>query len=223
MITKIILEEKISAVFKLINSAENIVITAHKGPDGDAVGSSLGLYHFLYSLEKKTNIILPDTPSESLNCLPSFSSILTLEQNEEEVKEILSNCDLIFCLDFNKIDRLGKLAPYIEELKCPKIMIDHHLDYDNFTDVVISHPEIASTSELVFRLICRMGYFSEMNLQTAESICAGMLTDTGGLAYNSNHPEIGQTIVEKQKLDDALEASINSAIEEFKSTYSYNK
>ena len=56
MITKIILEEKISAVFKLINSAENIVITAHKGPDGDAVGSSLGLYHFLYSLEKKRTV-----------------------------------------------------------------------------------------------------------------------------------------------------------------------
>lgn len=190
MITKIILEEKISAVFKLINSAENIVITAHKGPDGDAVGSSLGLYHFLYSLEKKTNIILPDTPSESLNCLPSFNSILTLEKNETEAKEILENCDLIFCLDFNKLDRLGKLAPHIEALNCPKIMIDHHLDYDNFADVVISHPEMASTSELIFRLICRMGYFSDMNLQTAECICAGMLTDTGGLAYNSNHPEI---------------------------------
>ncbi len=190
MITKIILEEKISAVFKLINSAENIVITAHKGPDGDAVGSSLGLYHFLYSLEKKATIILPDTPSESLNCLPSFDSILTLEQNEEEAKQIISECDLIFCLDFNKIDRLGALAPLIEEVSCPKILVDHHLNYDNFTDVIISHPEIASTSELVFRLICRMGYFSDMNLQTAECICAGMLTDTGGLAYNSNHPEI---------------------------------
>ena len=190
MITKIILEEKISAVFKLINAAENIVITAHKGPDGDAVGSSLGLYHFLYSLEKKATVILPDTPTESLNCLPSFDSILSLDKNEEEVKQIISECDLIFCLDFNKLDRLGALAPLIEGVNCPKIMVDHHLNYDNFTDVVISHPEIASTSELVFRLICRMGYFSDMTLQTAECICAGMLTDTGGLAYNSNHPEI---------------------------------
>ena len=88
MITKIILEEKISAVFKLINSANNIVITAHKGPDGDAVGSSLGLYHFLYTLEKKDTVILPDTPSESLNCLPSFDSILTHEKNAEEVNPV---------------------------------------------------------------------------------------------------------------------------------------
>jgi phosphoesterase RecJ-like protein len=199
MITKIILEEKISAVFKLINSANNIVITAHKGPDGDAVGSSLGLYHFLYTLEKKATVILPDTPSESLNCLPSFDSILTHEKNAEEVKQIISECDLIFCLDFNKLDRLGTLAPLIEGVKCPKILVDHHLNYDNFADVIISHPEIASTSELVFRLICRMGYFSEMNLQTAECICAGMLTDTGGLAYNSNHPEIYTIISELLK------------------------
>ena len=190
MITKIILEEKISAVFKLINAAENIVITAHKGPDGDAVGSSLGLYHFLYTLEKKTTVILPDTPSESLNCLPSFDEILTYDKNKEEVEEIVKNCDLIFCLDFNQLDRLGALAPLIEGVTCPKIMVDHHLNYDNFADVIISHPEIASTSELVFRLICRMGYFADMNLQTAECICAGMLTDTGGLAFNSNHPEI---------------------------------
>lgn len=190
MITKIILEEKISAVFKLINSAENIVITSHKSPDGDAVGSSLGLYHFLYSLEKKTNIILPDAPPSSLSCLPSFDEILTLENNKEEVEKIIKECDLIFCLDYNGLNRIAGLAPLLEEVKCPKIMIDHHLNYENFTDVVISHPEMASTSELIFRVICRMGYFADMNLQTAECICAGMLTDTGGLAYNSNHPEI---------------------------------
>ncbi len=190
MITKIILEEKISAVFKLINAAENIVITAHKGPDGDAVGSSLGLYHFLYTLEKKATVILPDTPSASLDCLPSFNDIITYDKNKEEAEEIIKNCDLIFCLDFNKLDRLGTLSTLIEEVTCPKILVDHHLNYDNFADVIISHPEMASTSELVFRLICRMGYFSDMTLQTAECICAGMLTDTGGLAFNSNHPEI---------------------------------
>lgn len=190
MITKIIPEEQIIAVLKAINKADRIVIVSHKGPDGDAVGSSLGLYHFLYSQEKETTVILPDSIPEYLNILPSSKEIMIFEGNENQCTEIIEQCDLIFCLDFNNLSRIGKMETCVGASRARKIMVDHHPNYSEFADVRISHPEIASTSELVFRLICRMGYFSDMTQQSAQCICAGMMTDTGGLAYNSNSPEI---------------------------------
>lgn len=190
MLTKVIPEEKVIATYKAIQRARRIVIVAHKRPDGDAIGSCLGLYHFLYSFERETFVILPDAIPANMSILPSSSEIINFEQNEEHCKTIIAETDLIFCLDFNNLSRIGELGKLIADSAAEKIMIDHHLDYQPFADVCISHPEIASTSELIFRLICRMGYFADMSLQTAECICAGMLTDTGGLAYNSNSPEI---------------------------------
>lgn len=196
MITKVIPEEQIVETLNLINNASKIVIVAHKRPDGDAVGSSLGLYHFLYSQEKETTIILPDGIPDYLQCLPCAKEILNFETQEAEAKKIISECDLIFCLDFNGLDRIGDMASVIGDSPVKKVMIDHHLHNSGFCDVTISHPEIASASELVFRLICRMGYFTEISLECAECICAGMLTDTGGLSYNSNSPEIYSIICE---------------------------
>lgn len=196
MITKVIPEESIVETMNLINKAGKIVIVAHKRPDGDAVGSSLGLYHFLYSQEKETTIILPDGIPDYLQCLPCAKEILNYETQEADARKAISECNLIFCLDFNDISRIGELAGPIGESTVPKVMLDHHLHNSGFCDVTISHPEIASTSELVFRLICRMGYFTEMSLESAECICAGMLTDTGGLTYNANSPEIYSIICE---------------------------
>lgn len=190
MITKVIPEEKVIATYKAIQRAKRIVIVAHKRPDGDAIGSSLGLYHFLYSFERETFVILPDAIPANMSILPSSNEILNYELEPDKCNSILAETDLIFCLDFNNLGRIGALGDVIAQSNAEKIMVDHHLDYQPFADVCISHPEIASTSELVFRLICRMGYFADMTQQTAECICAGMLTDTGGLAYNSNSPEI---------------------------------
>ncbi len=190
MLTKVIPEDKVVATYKAIQRAKRIVIVAHKRPDGDAIGSCLGLYHFLYSFERETFVILPDAIPANMSILPSSSEILNYEKETAKCDAILAETDLIFCLDFNNLSRIGALRDAIANSTADKIMVDHHLDYEPFADVIISHPEIASTSELVFRLICRMGYFADMTLQTAECICAGMLTDTGGLAYNSNSPEI---------------------------------
>lgn len=190
MLTKVIPEEKVVATYKAIQRAKRIVIVAHKRPDGDAIGSCLGLYHFLYSFERETYVILPDAIPSNMSILPSSSEILNFELEPAKCTSILADTDLVFCLDFNHLNRIGPLGSIISNCQAEKIMVDHHLDYQPFADVIISHPEIASTSELVFRLICRMGYFADMTQQTAECICAGMLTDTGGLAYNSNSPEI---------------------------------
>ncbi|MCQ2336799.1 MAG: bifunctional oligoribonuclease/PAP phosphatase NrnA [Paludibacteraceae bacterium] len=190
MITKIIPEEKIIAVLKLINKAKNIVIVSHKRPDGDAIGSSLGLYHFLATKGKDVSVILPDAIPGYMYALPSADGIVFYDNQMTKAQELINRCDLLFCLDFNTLDRIGKLSASVNESKAKKILMDHHLHHDEFCDVIISHPEVSSASELVFRLICRMGYFADMTLESAQCICAGMMTDTGGLAYNANSPEV---------------------------------
>ncbi|MBP5317897.1 MAG: bifunctional oligoribonuclease/PAP phosphatase NrnA [Paludibacteraceae bacterium] len=190
MLSKVIPEEKIIATLKAINKADKIVIVTHKSPDGDAIGSSLGLYHFLYSQEKATDIVVPDTIPDYLKGLPSVSEIAVHSEDPERAEKLVAEAQLLFCLDFNTPSRTGALAQLVTQSGARKILIDHHTDPDNFADVCISHPELCSTSELIFRLICRMGYFSEMTLESAHCICAGILTDTGGLAYNSNSPKL---------------------------------
>ncbi|MCQ2350585.1 MAG: bifunctional oligoribonuclease/PAP phosphatase NrnA [Paludibacteraceae bacterium] len=190
MITKVIPEEQIIAVLKLIHKASKVAIVSHKRPDGDAIGSSLALYHFLYTQGKEATVILPDGIPGFFKSLPSADNIINYETRPDIAKKVLDECDLLFCLDFNFPNRVGDLENLIVECKAKKVLVDHHRNHGDFCDVTISHPEIASTSELIFRLICRMGYFQDMSLECAQCICNGMLTDTGGLAFNSNEPDM---------------------------------
>ena len=190
MLSKVIQEEKVIATLKAIIKAEKIAIVTHKSPDGDAVGASLGLCHFLTGQDKAAIVITPDKAPDYLRFLPGVDDIVVFNDNPEATAALIRDVDLLFCLDFNEWNRTGDMAECLAECKAVKILVDHHLNPTADTSIRISHPEIGSTCELVFRLICRMGYFSEMSLPTANCICAGMLTDTGGLAYNANSPEV---------------------------------
>lgn len=199
MITKVIPEESIKEVQKLIKHASKIVLVAHKRPDGDAIGSTLGLCNFLKGQGKSATVILPDAIPSFHQGLPGAKDVVCFDTQEAEARALINECDLIFCLDFNFPSRIGALEPLITESRAKKVLMDHHVNHGEFTDVIISHPEIASTCELVFRLICRMGNYPDMSLETAECLCTGMLTDTGGLAFNSNSPEIYSIISELLK------------------------
>ncbi len=196
MLSKIIKEENITAAKKLINSAEHIVITAHISPDGDAVGATLGLYHFLKEVGKEVVVILPNRFPAFLDWMPGAGEIVIMEEKTAESVRLMKAANLIFCVDYNSIDRINGLKPLMEQSKAKKIMIDHHPYPGDFCDVTISYPEISSASELVFRFICRMGYFQEITLEGAECIYTGMMTDTGGFTYNSNSAEIYSIIYE---------------------------
>ncbi len=191
MMEKIISESKIDQVAKLIDKYDNIVTICHVSPDGDAVGSSLGLYHFLSALDKSVTVVVPDALPDNLCFLGGVKDILDFSKYPEFSAELIDKAELIFCLDFNALSRVGDdLAPLIAKAKAKKVMIDHHLDPENFCDVTISHPEISSTSELVFRLICRMGMFDILDCLSAAAIYTGMMTDTGNFTYNSNKPDM---------------------------------
>lgn len=200
MISKIIAEDNINKTQKAINGAEKIVIVVHIGPDGDAMGAALGLWHYLMTIDKEPVIIVPTAFPSFLAWMPGAECVLVYEDQKELADKFVAGADLVFALDFNTPKRLGKLADAILASSAPKVLVDHHLHPDNFAKIAISHPEISSTSELIFRLICRMGDFSKINLACAECIYTGMMTDTGGFTYNSNNHEIYIIISELIKL-----------------------
>lgn len=190
MLTKVIEQSKIDHFVKWFERAEKIVIVAHISPDGDAVGSSLGLYHFLDSQDKTVHVIVPNAFPDFLKWMPGSKDILQYNRYKEFADKLIAEADIICCLDFNTLKRIDEMAGAVAASPAHKILIDHHLHPDNFCDITISHPTISSTSELVFRLICRMGYFGEITRAGAECIYTGMMTDTGGFTYNSNSREI---------------------------------
>jgi phosphoesterase RecJ-like protein len=196
MLNKIIAEASIQKSKKLIEKYDRIVIVTHLSPDGDAVGSSLALYHFLMEVGKLVNVIVPDELPDFLKWMNASNGIITGNSKEDLARETIEAAELIFCLDFNALKRIDRLAPYVEQSSAPKIMIDHHPYPDNFATITISHPEISSTSELIFRFICRMGMFDYLDKNCAECIYAGMMTDTGAFTYNSNTPAIYYIISE---------------------------
>ncbi len=200
MISKVIAEDLIYKVQKSIDKAEKIIIVVHVGPDGDAMGSSLALWHYLMTIEKEPVVIVPTAFPNFLSWMPGAECVLVYEENKDISDKIISEAELIFTLDFNVPNRLEKMEAAIMNSPAPKILVDHHLHPSDFAKVIISYPEISSTSELIFRLICRMGNFSKINLACAECIYTGMMTDTGGFTYNSNKPEIYTIISELIKL-----------------------
>jgi phosphoesterase RecJ-like protein len=199
MISKIIASDKITAVEELLDKYEKIVIVTHVSPDGDAIGSSLGLYHYLNDLGNTVNVIVPNSFPDFLRWIPGAKDILDYEKYPEFAQKLINEAELIFCLDFNVPKRSYHLGPFIEAAPAKKVMVDHHPEPADFCDVVISYPEISSTSELIFRLICRMGDFEVMSHESATAIYTGMMTDTGAFTYNSNSAEIYYIIGELLK------------------------
>ncbi len=218
MLTKVIQEEQIQKARKYVEKGDSFVIVTHVTPDGDAIGSSLGLFHFLNELGKdNVTVIVPNDFPSFYKWMPGVKDILIHEKYPDYAEQLIRDADVLFCLDFNEPKRIGKLAPAVVASDARRIMIDHHLDPADFCRVTISYPQISSTSELVFRFICRMGMFDMITEKGAECIYTGMMTDTGAFTYNSNEPEIYTIISEliKKGIDkDAIYRKVNQVYSE---------
>lgn len=190
MLSKVIAQANIDHVEKWFERADKIVIVTHVSPDGDAIGSSLGLFHFLESQEKTVNVIVPNAFPDFLRWMPGAKDIIRYDKYAEFADKLINEADVLCCLDFNALSRIDKMADVVAKSPARKMLVDHHLDPEDFCRIIISHPGISSTSELVFRLICRLGYYEDITKEGAECIYTGMMTDTGGFTYNSNSPEI---------------------------------
>ncbi|MFC2117686.1 bifunctional oligoribonuclease/PAP phosphatase NrnA [Bacteroidota bacterium] len=172
-------------IWNLIIESSNILILSHKNPDGDALGSSLGLFHFLQLLNKKARIIIPDAFPDFLKWLPGSGEINVFNKSENECLEIMQEADLIICLDFNEYGRLGKMEQAILNLKKPSVKIDHHPgDGDKF-DYCITDTKASSVAELVYKFIHTLNMENQIDIKAATCLYTGIMTDTGSFSYNS--------------------------------------
>ena len=183
-------ENKIAAFNQLLAKSNSIVITSHKSPDGDSIGSSLALYHYLMQEKIKVKICHPDPAPHFLHWMKGQAEILTLEENETAVKQLMEQADLIFCLDYNAAGRIGKLDDLLASSTAPRIMIDHHRDPDhNFAQLMFSDTSACSTAQLIFELIESRANMDQINHEVAEAIYTGIITDTGSFRFSSVLPK----------------------------------
>lgn len=174
----------------LILSSDNIILCCHRSPDGDALGSLLGMAEFLRQQGKVPVAVVPDAYPDFLQWLPGTERIIRYDKHKSFVDGLLASADLVFCLDFNTFSRTDDMADMLAASPAKKVLVDHHLNPDIDTELCVSHPEACSTCELVFRLIWQLGSFDMMTRKGAVPLYCGMMTDTGGFTYNSTRPEI---------------------------------
>jgi phosphoesterase RecJ-like protein len=190
MLNKTLNDQSVKELDELLNKSTNIIATCHVRPDGDAIGSTLGWYHLLKSLNKHITVITPDQAPRSLTFLPGFKDVVPYTKYPDFTKRLLEEADLILCCDFNKLSRLDSLAQLIEESKATKVLIDHHESPDMFAHLTFSYPRMSSASELSFRLMAALGLYSDINLESATCICTGLITDTRNFSVNCGNPEV---------------------------------
>ena len=218
MLTPLFSELEIQTAQDFINQSNNVVILTHMSPDGDAMGSSLAMRHFLEAQGKQVSVIVPNSFPDFLAWLPKANEDIIYETHRAEADALLEQADLVICTDFNDPKRIGSLGDKLLTLSCKKMMIDHHLHPASFPDLTLSYPASPSTCELVYRLISCLSPMSNspqgvqypisdtqypisdtqypISQDIATCIYTGMMTDTGNFSFNSNYPEMYQIVGE---------------------------
>lgn len=190
MLKNILTDAECVKLKELITGSNNIVICCHTSPDGDAIGSCLGLADYLKKVGKSPEIIVPNKYPDFLRWLPGNETIKRYDKKQQESELLFGIADLIFCLDFNSDNRVDEMSKPLSSSKAKKVLLDHHLDPSMNTEITVSRPEMSSTCEVVFRVISQLGGFDLLSKSGAEAIYCGMMTDTGGFTYNSTSPDI---------------------------------
>ena len=160
--------QAIEAFFPLLSQPKKVVITTHQKPDGDAMGSSLGLYHFLTGLGHSVTVISPTNWASFLKWMPGANKVIDFEYAKPEAKEIIAAAEVIFCLDFNTLSRIKNMEPSISSASCIKVLIDHHQQpqEEAFT-YGVSNTKKSSTCEMVYDFIVASGNQDKINLDIA--------------------------------------------------------
>jgi len=203
---------------KEILNKKNAAIIAHKGPDGDAIGSCLALYFFLKKLSINAHIIIPDAIPQFYNWIEDIDKILVYEKNIENAKNLLENTDLIFMLDFSELKRIDKLSALVENNKALKVVIDHHPNNEKIADYMFVDSSYSSAAELLYNF---MKSFDIHNIddKIAEYIFLGMVSDTGSFRFDSAGSDTFQAASEilKYNIDKA------KIMDGLFNTYSYDR
>jgi phosphoesterase RecJ-like protein len=165
-------------------SPKKISIIPHRNPDGDAMGSTLALYHFLKKLNHQVVVVAPNEFPDFLAWLPDADKVLVFERENDRAKKEIESSKLIFTLDFNALHRTGDvMSAYLEKLDIPMVMIDHHQAPDDYAKYTFSDVAYGSTCEMVYHFIDALGYKDIIDKEIATCIYTGITTDSGSFKY----------------------------------------
>jgi len=187
-------DSQLQEIQQLLLKANQVVLVSHRNPDGDALGSTLGLKsifdrHFSF----KTQVIVPDARPEFLEYLPGFNEVLVFEQETQQATEAILNCDVLFCLDFNHPGRVGDLEEVLRKRANANpdsgIMIDHHQQPEPFLKYIGSDTSASSTSEMVYEFSQMLGFEVIPQKETAMCLYTGIMTDTGSFRFSATSPK----------------------------------
>ncbi len=202
---------KILDLKKVLSNPKKVVIVPHKNPDGDAMGSTLGLCNYLKKLGHSAMVIAPNDYPEFLKWIPGTKDVLIHEENTSVAEAHISQADLIFTLDFNALHRCGAMETPIENSAAIKIMIDHHQQPDDYATYVYSDVSICSTSEMVYHFIEMMDGLKHIDVAIGEALYTGIMTDTASFRFSlttsTTHRVIAHLIdigVEKTQIHNAV-------------------
>ena len=179
------IKNQISQIKKLLSRPKSIVVIPHINPDGDAIGSTLGLYHFLKLKYHNVIVISPNDFPDFLKWMPGQNKILNYQNDPVKAKKKIETSELIFTLDFNNLNRIGDMKDIVSQSKGVKILIDHHQQPEDYAQIQYSDVKMSSTCEMVYNFIDFLGESAAINSNIATCLYTGIMTDTGSFRYRS--------------------------------------
>jgi bifunctional oligoribonuclease and PAP phosphatase NrnA len=187
--------QSIQAFFPQLAQPKKVIITCHQKPDGDAMGSSLGLYHFLVQLGHSVTVISPTNWADFLNWMPGVDTVVDYEANKAAAQRLIDACEVLFCLDFNILHRTKHLEQPLTNAKCTKILIDHHQQPQvEAFDFGVSDTTKSSTCEMVYDFIMASGYADKISREVATCLYTGTMTDTGSFRFPSTSANVHRMV-----------------------------
>lgn len=186
--------DDIANIKHLLSTKKKIVIVPHKNPDGDAVGSSLGLYHYLLKGNHIVKVIVPNDYPNFLKWIPGENSILKYDNQTKVCDAYIKDADIIFTLDFNALHRTGNMETILAESEAIKIMIDHHQAPDNYATYMFSDVRMSSTCEMIYHFIDMLDDNQLIDRNIATCLYTGIMTDTGSFRFSSTTSKTHQII-----------------------------
>mgnify|MGYP000648659963 CR=1 FL=1 len=187
-------KDDIKNIKQLLSTPKKIVIVPHKNPDGDAIGSTLALYHYLLKHNHNATVIVPNDYPSFLKWVPGNDSVLKHDSQTSECNTLINDADIIFTLDFNAFHRTGNMESILSESKALKIMIDHHQAPDDYATYMFSDVSMSSTCEMVYHFIDMLGDTNMIDSNIATCIYVGIMTDTGSFRFPSTTTKTHQII-----------------------------
>ncbi len=182
---------------EFLTEPRHIVITTHPKPDGDAMGSSLGLYNYLILKGHQVSVITPTDYPTFLQWLPNNAEVIIYTEKPEQSRQLVSSADLIFCLDFNSLARINEMGNYVRASQAKKVLIDHHLEPEGFEDYRLWTTSACATAQLVYEFIVNiMGDRQLLNKDIASCLYTGIMTDTGSFRFRSTTSNVHRIVAD---------------------------